>query len=100
MHEKCREFLRPNLVCTRFKRLRDRPEMVFFAVAICSEGFFSRIGTARAARGCQVPFSVLRMLTQATPNRRQKSENGTRPPKPPPCDINATSKPPQCVLLA
>ena len=31
-------------------------------------------GTARAARGCQVPFSVLRMLIQATPERMQKVE--------------------------
>ena len=28
-------------------------------------------------RGCQVPFSVLRMLIQATPNRRQKTEGPT-----------------------
>src|ERR1039457_2001322 len=80
----------------------------------CGEWFYGTMagpwwyhGTARAARGCQVPFSVLRMLIQATPNRGQKSEYRIRPPKPPPCDINATPmrvasqavatpKPPQC----
>jgi hypothetical protein len=73
----------------------------------CGESFYGTMGgpwwyhTATSVlRVRNPPFSLLRMLIQATPNRRQKSEKGIRPPKPPPCDINATSKPPQCVLLA
>jgi hypothetical protein len=48
--------------------------------------------------GCQAPFSVLRLLIEATQNARQETE--CKMHKPPLCDINATSKPPQCVLIA
>src|ERR1019366_6652132 len=67
-----------------------------------------RSGTG-VARGCQVPFPVLRMLMQsgrkppqshtgAKAEGRMKNAEGL--PKPPQSHIRATSEPPQSVLVA